>query len=90
VPTVAETGFADLIIQDWFGILVRSGTANDVVLRLNEVFNKALAKPRVREAIERLAADPAGGSPAEFGQFVRAQLAHWSRVVRESGIKMHQ
>lgn len=90
VPTVAEAGFPDLIIEDWFGILVKSGTPNDVVLRLNEAFNKALAKPRVREAMEKLAAEPAGGTPAEFGQFLTAQITHWSKVVKDSGIKMHQ
>jgi tripartite-type tricarboxylate transporter receptor subunit TctC len=90
VPTVAEAGFPDLIIQDWFGILVKSGTANDVVLQLNEAFNEALAKPRARAAIEKLAAEPAGGTGAEFGQFLTGQLAHWGKVVRDSGIKMHQ
>jgi tripartite-type tricarboxylate transporter receptor subunit TctC len=90
VPTVAEAGFPDLIIQDWFGILVKSGTPNHVVLRLNEAFNSALTKPRVQEAIRKLAAEPAGGTPAEFGQFLSAQLAHWAKVVRDSGIKMHQ
>jgi tripartite-type tricarboxylate transporter receptor subunit TctC len=90
VPTVVEAGFPDLIIQDWFGIVVKSGTANDVVLRLNEAFNDALAKPRVREAIKKLAAEPAGGTPAEFGQFLGAQVAHWNKVVKDSGIKMHK
>jgi len=90
VPTVAEAGFPDLIIQDWFGIVVKSGTANDVVLRLNEAFNSALAKPRVRKAIKKLAAEPAGGTPAEFGQFLSAQVAHWEKVVKDSGIKMRQ
>ena len=90
VPTVAEAGFPDLIIEDWFGILVKSGTANDVVLRLNEAFNNALAKPRVREAIKKLAAEPAGGTPGEFGQFLTAQITHWGKVVSDSGIKMHQ
>jgi tripartite-type tricarboxylate transporter receptor subunit TctC len=90
VPTVAEAGFPDLIIQDWFGIVVKSGARNDVVLQLNEAFNNALAKPRVQEAIRKLAAEPAGGTPAEFGQFIRAQLTHWDRVVRNSGIKMRQ
>jgi len=90
VPTVAEEGFPDLIIQDWFGILVKSGTANDVVLQLNGAFNEALAKPRARAAIEKLAAEPAGGTPAEFGRFLTAQLAHWGKVVRDSGIKMHR
>jgi tripartite-type tricarboxylate transporter receptor subunit TctC len=90
VPTVVEAGFPDLIIQDWFGIVVKSGTANEIVLHLNRAFADALAKPRVRSAIEKLAAEPAGGTPTEFGQFLTAQLAHWGKVVKDSGIKMHQ
>ncbi len=90
VPTVGEAGFPDLIIQDWFGIVVRSGTASEIVLRLNKTFADALAKSQVRAAIEKLAAEPAGGTPAEFGHFITAQLGHWDKVVRESGIKMHQ
>ena len=90
VPTVAEAGFPDLIIQDWFGILVKTGTPNDVVVQLNGAMNKALAKPNVRTAIEKMAAEPAGGTPAEFGRFLGSQLAHWGKVVKESGIKMHQ
>jgi tripartite-type tricarboxylate transporter receptor subunit TctC len=90
VPTVGEAGFPDLIIQDWFGLLVKSGTPNNMVTRLNEATNKALSKPRVREAIAKIAAEPAGGTPQEFGEFFRSQLVHWSRVVKESGIKMHQ
>jgi len=90
VPTVGEAGFPDLIIQDWFGFLVKSGTPDDVVMRLNRATNKALAKPRVREVIAKLAAEPAGGTPEEFGEFFRSQLAHWSRVVKRSDIKMHQ
>jgi tripartite-type tricarboxylate transporter receptor subunit TctC len=90
IPTVAEAGFPDLIIQDWFGITVKSGTPNEIVLRLNGAFNRALANQHVREAIEKLASEPAGGTPAEFGQFVSAQLVHWAKVVKDSDIKMHQ
>ncbi|MFL5043656.1 MAG: Bug family tripartite tricarboxylate transporter substrate binding protein [Xanthobacteraceae bacterium] len=90
VPTVAEAGFPDLIVQDWFGFLVKSGTPNDVVVRLNEAINKALKRPRVRDAMTKLAAEPAGGSPAEFGEFLRAQLAYWNKIVKDSGIKMYQ
>ena len=71
VPTVGEAGFPDLIIQDWFGILVKTGTPNAVIARLNDAINKALAKPRVRDAIAKMAAEPAGGTPDEFGQFLR-------------------
>lgn len=90
VPTVGEAGFPDLIIQDWFGFLVKSGTPSEIIVRLNEAINKSLTTPRVREAIAKLAAEPAGGTPAEFGQFLGAQLTHWSKVVQQSGIKMHQ
>ena len=44
VPTVGEAGFPDLIIQDWFGILVKTGTPQPVIDRLNEAMNKALAR----------------------------------------------
>jgi hypothetical protein len=37
-----------------------------------------------------MAVEPAGGSPAEFGTFLGAQLVHWSRVVKDAGIKMHE
>jgi tripartite-type tricarboxylate transporter receptor subunit TctC len=90
VPSVGEQGFPDLIIQDWFGFLVKSGTPNEIVVRLNQATNKVLAKPNVRAAIERMAAEPSGGSPQEFGQFLSAQIAHWGKVVKDSGIKMHQ
>ena len=90
VPRVVEEGFPGLIIQDWFGLLVKSGTPGDVVLRLNEAVNKVLKKPEVREAIAKLGAEPAGGSPEEFGAFVGAQLAHWRKVVEQSGMKMNQ
>jgi tripartite-type tricarboxylate transporter receptor subunit TctC len=90
VPTVGEQGFPDLIIQDWFGFLVKAGTPDETVVRLNSAINKALAKPNVRAAIERIAAEPTGGTPQEFKTFLTAQIAHWGKVVRDSGIKMHQ
>jgi tripartite-type tricarboxylate transporter receptor subunit TctC len=90
VPTVGEAGFPDLIIQDWFGIVVKSGTSNQIVSRLNKAFADALAKPKVRASIEKLAAVPAGGTPAEFNDFITAQLGHWHKVVSQSGIKMSQ
>jgi tripartite-type tricarboxylate transporter receptor subunit TctC len=42
----------------------------------------------VREALAKVAVEPAGGSPAEFGAFMKAQIAHWAKVVKDAGIKM--
>jgi tripartite-type tricarboxylate transporter receptor subunit TctC len=90
VPTVVEAGFPDLIIQDWFGILAKAGTPNEAITRLNGALNKALAKPRLRDAIAKMAAVPAGGTQQEFGKFLRGEVAHWDKVVKESGIKINQ
>lgn len=90
VPTVVEEGFPDLIIQDWNGFVVKSGTPDAVVARLNEATNRALAKPSVREAFAKIAAEPAGGSPTEFGAHIKSQVAHWSRVVKGAGIKIRE
>ena len=90
VPSVIEEGFPELVIQDWVGLMVKSNTPEHVVTRLNEAANKALAEPSMREAFRKIAAEPAGGSPAEFGTHVKSQIALWGKVVKDSGIKIRE
>jgi tripartite-type tricarboxylate transporter receptor subunit TctC len=90
VPTIVEEGFPNLVVEDWIGFAVRTGTPSDVVVRLNQAVNKALATPKVREAFAKLGAEPAGGTAAEYGDFYKSQLRHWAKVVKDSGIKMQQ
>jgi tripartite-type tricarboxylate transporter receptor subunit TctC len=88
VPTIVEQGFPNLVVEDWIGFTVKSGTPTAVIGTLNRAINRALAKPKVREALAKLGAEPAGGTPSEFGTLLRTQIAHWGRVVKESGIRM--
>jgi tripartite-type tricarboxylate transporter receptor subunit TctC len=88
VPTVVEAGYPELVIQDWVGLVVKRGTPDAIVTRLNEAVNKALVKPAVREAFAKIAAEPAGGSSTEFGAHIRLQIAHWGKVVKDAGIKI--
>jgi tripartite-type tricarboxylate transporter receptor subunit TctC len=44
----------------------------------------------VREAFAKIAAEPAGGSPAEFGALIKSQIAHWGKVVKDAGIKIRE
>jgi tripartite-type tricarboxylate transporter receptor subunit TctC len=88
VPTVAEQGFASLIVEDWVGFAARRGTSPEVVARLNEAFNQALKEASVREALQKLGAAPAGGTAEEFGDYIRSQVTLWRRVIVDSGIKM--
>ena len=77
-------------MEDWVGFAVKNGTPHDVIGRLNEAINKALAKPKVRGAFAQVGAEPAGGTPHAYGELIRSQVAHWAKVVRDSGIKMGQ
>ena len=79
-----------MVVEDYVGFAVKSGTPEAVVRRLNEAVNQALRDPKVREAFEKLGATPVGGSQTDFSDFIRAQVAHWSRVVKEAGIKLPQ
>ena len=90
VPTVVEQGFPNLVLEDYVGYAVKSGTPKDIVARLNEAMNRALQKPKVRDAFATLGATPGGGTPAEFGNLIRSQVGYWSSVVKDSGIKMPQ
>jgi tripartite-type tricarboxylate transporter receptor subunit TctC len=85
VPTVIEQGFPDLVVEDYVGFSVKSGTS-----RLNQAMNRALGKPKVREAFANLGAVPAGGTPIEFGALITSQVAHWGTIVKEAGMKMPQ
>jgi tripartite-type tricarboxylate transporter receptor subunit TctC len=90
VPTVIEQGFPDLVVEDYVGFSVKSGTSNKIVTRLNQAMNRALGKPKVREAFANLGAVPAGGTPIEFGALIKSQVAHWGTIVKEAGMKMPQ
>jgi tripartite-type tricarboxylate transporter receptor subunit TctC len=90
IPTVVEEGFPGLVIEYWDGLLVKRGTPDAIVTPLNEAINKALAKPAVREAFAKIAAEPAGGSSAELGALIKSQVAHWGKVVKDAGIKIRE
>jgi tripartite-type tricarboxylate transporter receptor subunit TctC len=90
VPTVVEQGFPGLVIGDWIGFAVRSGAPNDAIDRLNGAVNAAIKTPRVQTALAKLGYETQGGTPAELGDLIRSQVAHWEGVVRESGIKLPQ
>jgi tripartite-type tricarboxylate transporter receptor subunit TctC len=89
VPTIVEAGYPKLAAADWAGILVKTGTPAPVVAQLSAALNKALATDKVREALAKLGTDPGGGSPEAFGTLVRSEIAHWTKVVKDAGIKIN-
>jgi len=85
VPTVAETvpGYE---ATTWYGLLVPRGTPKPVIDKLNGEFNRILA---MKDIIERTAAagfQIEGGSPEEFTRYMKAEIAKWSKVIKQANI----
>src|SRR5882757_8440222 len=89
VPTIIEAGYPKLASEDWSGILVKSGTPAPVIGQLNTAINKAIKTDKVRESLAKIGVDPGGGSPEAFGTLVRSEIAHWSKVIKDAGIKIN-
>ncbi len=86
LPAVSETlpGFE---VVAWFALLAPAGTPPAIVSRLNAETDKALRMNDVRERIAQTGSEPVGGSPESFARFLAEDIAKWSRVIREAGIK---
>ena len=87
VPTTAEAGFPDLVVTSWQAVAAPAKTPRDVVAKLNEATVRALRSPEVRERMNQIGFDVVAGTPEEFGQFMKAELDRWTRVVERGGIK---
>ena len=90
VPTIAEGGgaLAGFDVNTWFGLFGPAGLAPDVTQRLNRAFIDALASSELKARLATLMAEPIGGTPQQFGEFVKAELAKYQRVVKASGARV--
>jgi tripartite-type tricarboxylate transporter receptor subunit TctC len=87
MPTVAEQGLPGFEIMPWSGYVVPKQTSTDIVTRLNKEFNAALFSPAVTERMNAMGSIPVGGTPEQFGEHVRREIAKWAKVIKASGIK---
>jgi tripartite-type tricarboxylate transporter receptor subunit TctC len=87
VATLAEQGYPDTDASNWYGLLAPAKTPPAVIAKLNAAVNAALNDPGIRKKLIDSGATPVGGTPEEFGKFMKAEYEKWGRVVRERGIK---
>jgi tripartite-type tricarboxylate transporter receptor subunit TctC len=87
VPTVVEKGFPQFEAGSWFGFFAPKGTPEVVISMVNKAVNDILQVPAIEQQMIAQGADPAGGTPAQFGQFVQREHDKWRLIVRESGAK---
>jgi tripartite-type tricarboxylate transporter receptor subunit TctC len=87
VPTFAEMGVGELIVEHWWGLLGPAGLAPEIVQRLQAEVAKAVAAPDIRERFAALDVEPRASTPEQFRSMVESYYRRWSKVVRENNIK---
>jgi tripartite-type tricarboxylate transporter receptor subunit TctC len=86
-PTFIEAGVPDFESSSWVGILAPAKTPRAVIDKLNRELNALLASPEVIERLATLGIVPTPGSPEQFGEQMKADLAKYGQVVKAAGIK---
>ncbi|MGH8617331.1 MAG: tripartite tricarboxylate transporter substrate binding protein [Burkholderiales bacterium] len=88
VPTMIEAGVPGYEVYVWYGVLAPAGTPPDIVARLNQELVRIFNLPDVKAKLLAQGGELATGSPAEFTEFIRGDVAKWTRVIRDAKIEL--
>lgn len=86
VPTSAEAGLPGYDAPVWWGFVAPVKTPKEIVNKLNAEIVKALASPKVKDALSQVGVILDPGTPEQFGQFMRAEVDKYAKVINAAGI----
>ena len=90
VPTFTEAGMPGFESTLWHGVLAPAKTPGDIVVRLNREVVKALAMPDVQKLLQFEGGTVSPSTPEQFRVFIRADVARWEKMIRQTGITVDQ
>jgi tripartite-type tricarboxylate transporter receptor subunit TctC len=88
VPTLDESGFKGFEAQQWYGVVGPAGMPAAIVKQLNETLATVLKAPDMRDKLSIEAIEPTIMTPEQFGEFIKADIARWTKVARERNIQL--
>jgi tripartite-type tricarboxylate transporter receptor subunit TctC len=88
VPTVSEAGVPGYEAVIWLGVMAPAGTPRPVLERLSAEIVKVVTAPEVKENWSKQGAVPMGMTPGAFDQFIREDIQKWSKLVKDTGMKV--
>ena len=88
IPTIAESGYPEYDVINWHGLIGPKGLPAAIVERLNREINEILKSEDFRKLLATDGLEPVGGTPGEFADTLRQEVARWNKVVQQSGIKL--
>ena len=88
VPTLDESGFKGFDAQQWYGVVGPAGMPAPIVKLLNESLATVLRAPDLREKLSIEAIEPTIMTPEKFGEFIRKDIARWTKLAKDRGIQL--
>ena len=85
-PTFDEAGTRGVNVEFWYGMLAPGATPNDIIAKLNAEVAAVLRLTDVRDGLRRQGLEPVTGTPEQFAQLIRSDLARWAGVVKDARI----
>jgi tripartite-type tricarboxylate transporter receptor subunit TctC len=86
VPTTAEVGMPDILIENWYGMIAPAGTPENIVTLLNAITNEAMNEPQVKQKLADQGLTVAGNTPRQFRDYIRSETTKWARVIKAAGL----
>jgi tripartite-type tricarboxylate transporter receptor subunit TctC len=87
LPTMEESGFPGFVSTSWTGLLAPTRTPRPVIDRLNAAINEGVRSVDLKAALAKLNNEPLGGTPQDFTDMIKADIAKWAPVVKALGLK---
>ena len=88
VPTIASAGFPGFEAKEWYGLVAPAGTPVPIVARLNREIVRIMHLPDINARMIDQGSEIVADSPEHFGAFIKSELAKWTKIVKETGMRL--
>ena len=88
IPTMAESGFAGFAVQAWYGLFGPANMPPEVIRRLNEEVNKAIAAPDLQARLVGMGLQAKPGTAAQFNAFFSRDITTFAKAIKDAGVQL--
>jgi tripartite-type tricarboxylate transporter receptor subunit TctC len=90
VPTTAEVGMPDLLIENWYGMVAPAATPPEVIAKLHRITTEAMSDPQVKEKLGDQGLTMVPQTPDEFRAYIVAETKKWAKVIKDAGVETNK
>jgi tripartite-type tricarboxylate transporter receptor subunit TctC len=87
LPTLDEAGLKGFNLDAWAGLVAPAGTPSEIVTKLNVALRKVIDSPQVQAKFKNVGFEGFSSTPQELGDYMKAEIAEWGKMVKDAGIK---